>query len=98
MAAKTTTATEVEIFGAVYHVRGDKNPEYLRELAEVVDARMRDISQQVTTIDTAKIAILAALNVTDELFQCRKQQEGDRVEIKEKVSELAGRLEGTLQK
>ncbi len=98
MAAKTTTATEVEIFGAVYHVRGDKNPEYLRELAEIVDGKMRDISQQVTTIDTAQIAIPAALNVTDELFQCRKQQEGDRVEIKEKVTELAGRLEESLQR
>ncbi len=98
MSAHNTTATEVEIFGALYHVRGDKDPEYLRELAEVVDTKMRDISQQVTTIDTAKIAILAALNVTDELFQCRKKQEGDRVEIEEKVTELAGRLEERLQK
>lgn len=97
MSAKVTTATEVEIFGAIYHVRGSKDPEYLRELAEVVDRKMREIAPQVTTVDTAKIAILAALNVTDELFQCRKQQEGERVEIQEKVSVLAGQLGEALQ-
>jgi cell division protein ZapA len=98
MASKTTTATEVEIFGAIYHVRGDKNPEYLQELAGVVDEKMRDIAHQVSTVDTAKIAILAALNVTDELFQCRRQQEGERAEIQEKVTELTEQLEESLQK
>jgi cell division protein ZapA (FtsZ GTPase activity inhibitor) len=58
---------------------------------------MREIAQQVSTVDTAKIAILAALNLTDELFQCRKHQEGERVEIQEKVTALAGQLEQALQ-
>ena len=97
MSAKGTTATEVEIFGALYHVRGDKDPEYLRELADEVDQKMREIAQQVSTVDTGKIAILVALNLTDELFQCRKHQDGDRVEIEEKFQELAGRLGEALQ-
>ena len=97
MSSKATTATEVEIFGALYHVRGDKDPEYLRELADEVDQKMREIAQQVSTVDTGKIAILVALNLTDELFQCRKHQDGDRVEIEEKVQELAGRLGKALQ-
>ena len=97
MSSKATTATEVEIFGALYHVRGDKDPEYLRELADEVDQKMREIAQQVSTVDTGKIAILVALNLTDELFQCRKNQDGDRVEIEEKVQELAGRLGEALQ-
>lgn len=96
MAAKTTTATDVEIFGSVYQVKGEKDPERFQELAEMVDRKMREISQQVTTVDTAKIAILAALNIADELFQCRKQQEGERVEIQERVTQLAGRLGETL--
>jgi cell division protein ZapA (FtsZ GTPase activity inhibitor) len=58
---------------------------------------MREIAQQVSTVDTGKIAILVALNLTDELFQCRKNQDGDRVEIEEKVQELAGRLGEALQ-
>ena len=95
--SKATTATEVDIFGAAYHVRGHKDPEHLQKIAEVVDQKMREIAQQVSTVDTAKIAILAALNLTDELFQCRKHQEGERVEIQEKVTALAGQLEQALQ-
>ena len=97
MSSRATTATEVEIYGALYHVRGDKDPEYLQGLAEEVDQKMREIAQQVSTVDTGKIAILAALNLTDELFQSRKHQDGDRVELQEKVQELAGRLGEALQ-
>ena len=97
MASKTTTSTEVEIFGTVYNVKGEKDPEYLQELAELVDGRMREIAKHVSTVDSAKIAILAALNVADELFQCRRHQEGDRGEIEEKVSELTGELQQALQ-
>ncbi len=94
--ARTTTTTDVEIFGSTYHVRGDKDQELLQELAGLVDAKMREIAQQVSTVDTGKIAILAALNIADELLQCRKQQEGERVEIQDKVTRLAERLEGVL--
>ena len=97
MSARGTTATEVEIFGALYHVRGEKDPEYLRDLADEVDHKMREIAQQVSTVDTGKIAILAALNLTDELFQCRKHQDGDQGEVQEKVQELTGRLEKALK-
>ena len=95
--SKTTTATEVEIFGNVYNVRGEKDPEYLQELADMVDGRMREIAQQVSTVDSAKIAILAALNIADELFQCQRHEEGSRVEVKEKVTALAGELGKALQ-
>ena len=97
MASKTTTATEVEIFGSVYNVRGEKDPEYLQELAGLVDARMREIAQQVSTVDSAKIAILAALNIADDLFQCQRHEEGSRVEVEEKVTALAGELNEALQ-
>ncbi len=93
---KTTTSTDVEIFGSTYHVRGAKDPEHLQELAGLVDGKMREIAQQVSTVDTGKIAILAALNIADELMQCRKQQEGERVEVQEKVTRLAERLEGAV--
>lgn len=98
MSNKKVTAAEVEIFGAVYHVRGEQNPERLREVAGVVDRRMREIAQQVNTVDTAKIAILAALNLSDELFQCRQQQEGDGGEFQDRVVALSDRLEEALQR
>ena len=97
MSINATVATDVEIFGAVYHVRGEQDPERLRDLAAFVDRRMQDVAQQVATVDTAKIAILAALNIADELFGARKRQEGERVEIEGKVTALAAELESVLE-
>lgn len=88
--------TEVEIFGAVYHVRGHDDDAHLREVAALVDRTMREVAERVKTVDTARIAILAAMNIADELSQCRKRQEGERVEIKEKAAALAGELAAVL--
>ncbi len=88
---------EIEIFGAVYRVRSDDDEEYMQELAGVVDRKMQEIASQVSTVDTAKIAVLTALNLADELFQCRKGQEKDRIEIGKRVVEMAGTLESALQ-
>jgi len=97
MPAKGNT-TAVEIFGSVYYVRGQDDGDSLRELAGRVDRRMRQIAEQVATVDTAKIAILTALNLADELSQCQKLQEGERVEIRKKVAALTGELEQALQR
>ena len=92
MLTKSTTAVDVEIYGSVYHVRGEQNREYLLELAEIVDKKMREIGEHVPVADTGKIAILAALNLADELLQSHQQQEGERAEIMEKVAELTAEL------
>ncbi len=89
--------TDIEIFGSVYHVRGIEDRGYLQDLAAGVDRKMREISEQVSTVDTAKIAILAALNLADELFQTKRLLEGERVEIQEKVAALAGELTEALR-
>lgn len=86
--ASSSTSVDVEIFGAIYHVRGEQDQQHLLRLAEMVDQKMREISEKAPTVDTGKIAILAALNLADELLQCNNQQEGERVEIMEKVAEL----------
>jgi cell division protein ZapA len=91
------TNTPVEIFGAVYTVRGAEEPEHLQELAGLVDRKMREVAQHVSTADTARIAILAALNLADELFRIQKRQEGERVEIREKVAALAEELSQALE-
>ena len=90
--ASSSTSVDVEIFGATYHVRGEHDRERLQQLADMVDRKMREIGGKVPTVDTSKIAILAALNLADELLQCNNQQEGERVEIMEKVAELTGVL------
>jgi cell division protein ZapA len=86
-----STTTPVEIFGEVYHVRGSDEGGYLQSLADLVDRKMREVAQHVKG-DTARIAILAALNLADELFQIQSRQEGERVEIREKVAALTEEL------
>jgi len=93
-----STTTAVEIFGSVYYVRGgDTDSESLLELARTVDQKMREVAEQVTTVDSAKLAILAALNLAEELARCKKSQEGERDGVLEKVEELAIHLEQVLQ-
>lgn len=96
MSDAVTTKMEVEIFGSVYHVRGSGDGEYLQELAAVVDTKMREIADQVSSADTTRIAILAALNLSDELFQCRRGQEGERARIRDKAAELTRELDKVL--
>jgi cell division protein ZapA len=98
--ALTSTTAEVEIFGELYHVRGSEDREHLQELADLVDAKMREISQhmaQTATADPARIAILTALNLADELFRTEKRQEGERVEIREKMAILTEELDSALR-
>ncbi len=91
-----STTTQVEIFGEVYSVRGSDENGYLQELASLVDRKMREVAGQVKG-DTARIAILAALNLADELFQIQSRQEGERVEIREKVAALTEELTHALE-
>ena len=86
----------MEIFGEVYSVRGNDENGYLQELAALVDKKMREVAGHVKG-DTARIAILAALNLADELFQIQNRQEGERVEIREKVAALTEELTHALE-
>ena len=84
---------EVEIFGQTYNVRGEGDPQYLKELARFVDTRMSDVAAQVATVDPLKIAILAALNIADEFSRYRRRRE-DAVGIWiEKTEEISERLD-----
>lgn len=93
----SATTTPVEIFGEVYHVRGNDENGYLQGLADLVDRKMREVAGHVTTSDKGRIAILAALNLADELFQAQSRQEGERVEIREKVAALTQELSQALE-
>ncbi|MEO6195736.1 MAG: cell division protein ZapA [Thermoanaerobaculia bacterium] len=96
MPLPASTTVPVEIFGEVYTVRGSDENGYLQELADLVDRKMREVAEHVKG-DTARIAILAALNLADELFQIQSRQEGERVEIREKVAALAEELTHALE-
>ena len=85
-------STSVEIFGQTYNVRGEGDPNYLAELAQFVDSRMREVAAEVSTVDGMKIAILAALNIADEFSRYRRQREDAAEMWIEKTEEISERL------
>ncbi|MCZ6746347.1 MAG: cell division protein ZapA [Acidobacteria bacterium] len=68
---KIDARIQVEIAGRTYTLRGNRDAAAVRELAGFVDERMREISARTNTADTTRVAILAALNIADELFKDR---------------------------
>jgi cell division protein ZapA len=67
------TGTEyitVEIYDQLYHLSG-QNAEHIRSLAARVDAKMRAVAAQGRTVDSLRVAVLAALNLADELEQAK---------------------------
>jgi cell division protein ZapA len=81
-----SAATKVQIFGQTYTIKGDLDEAYVRELAAYVDDKMQTISQNTTTIDTQKSAVLAALSIADELYSLRKER-GNREELLKEQAE-----------
>jgi len=69
------TSVRVEIFDQAYNLRGS-DPEYILKLAEYVDSKMRAVAEQTNTIDTVRLAVLAALNIADEYHLMRRKSEG----------------------
>jgi cell division protein ZapA len=63
-----TEYVTVEIYDQVYHLSG-QNPDHIRELAACVDAKMRAVASHGRTADSLRVAVLAALNLADELSQ-----------------------------
>jgi cell division protein ZapA len=60
--------TTVSIYDQAYHLTG-QNPVHIHKLAELVDSKMRAVSAQGRTVDSLRVAVLAALNLADELTQ-----------------------------
>jgi len=67
-------AVRVEIFDQAYNLRGS-DAEYILKLAEYVDGKMRAVAEQTHTVDTARLAVLAALNIADEFHLLKRNQD-----------------------
>jgi len=81
-------AVRVVIGGEELTVRSELPPEYTREVAAYLDAALKRVRDSLPSVDIQKAAILAALAITDELFQARR---GDR-EIATRITTLADDL------
>ena len=87
----------VEIYNQTYSIRSDGDNEYIQRLAEYVDRKMREISSGTFTVDSLKVAILAALHIADEYHQLQEAQYQTDMQLAARSAECAEMLDRVLK-
>ncbi|WP_446745156.1 cell division protein ZapA [Silvibacterium acidisoli] len=92
----------VDIYDQTYHLRGH-DPAYIRALAERVDSKMRAVASHGKTVDSLRVAVLAALNIADELATLKQKQDAQDSDarrnqnaIRNRANSLNGLLDSVL--
>jgi cell division protein ZapA len=89
---------KVEIYDQSYNVSAsEQNEDYLKELAAYVDAKMRSVAESAHTVDSLKVAVLAALNIADEMFTLRERQEQIEGPLRKRVEKCVAMVEKALE-
>jgi cell division protein ZapA len=87
-------SVRVEIYDQVYNLRGS-DPDYILKLGEYVDAKMRTIAEQTQTVDSLRLAVLAAINIADEFHMLKRKYESNAA-LSERATNLSGALDEIL--
>jgi cell division protein ZapA len=86
----------VEISGQRYPIRSSLEPEYVARLASYVDEKIRAAADATPTGDSLRLAVLAALNIADELFRCRESTDAREGRLAVRAGELERLLDSVL--
>ena len=86
----------VDIAGQRYPIRTTLDAEYVARLATFVDERMRAAAESTSAGDAVRLAVLAALNIADELFRCREANSTRHGQLAERAEELERLLDRVL--
>ncbi len=92
----SNSSVRVEIFDQGYNLRGT-DPEYILKLAAYVDNKMRAVAEQTHTVDSARLAVLAALNIADEYHLLKKRTDGGGTDSCKRARQLLSALDEVLQ-
>ena len=89
---------KVTIYGQEYTIKAPADATYIKNIAEYVDEKMREVQEELSTPQVpAKVAILAAMNISDDLFAIKRNHEKSNNEIERKVSSLIEVVEEAIQ-
>jgi len=94
--ASAAPPVRVEIYDQAYNLRG-MDAEYILKLAEFVDGKMRSVAEQTSTVDSLRLAVLAALNIADEYHLLKKKYDALASEYRQRAGLLAGALDEVLE-
>ena len=86
----------VNIYGEEYTIRSEGDEEYIRQVAGYVDRKMREIAERAPNKSHARVAILAALNITDEYFAERSKEKKGLQNLEERASSIISLLDEKL--
>jgi cell division protein ZapA len=86
----------VDIHGQRYSVRSELDPQYIGELASFLDEQIRLAAKELSTGDPLRLAVVAALNVADELFRARASSDGFEGRVMERTAELERMIDAAL--
>jgi len=86
----------VEIHGQRYPIRSTLDATYVNVLASYVDEKMRAASESTPSGDSLRLAVLAALNIADELFRCQDVQQARRGALAERTQAIERLVDAAL--
>ena len=81
-------AIEVDIFGQRLSLQGNADENYVQELAQYVESQMNTIAGNLTTSTPTKVAILAAINIADQLFTQESRRQAGEAEVARRATGL----------
>ncbi|MGD9561042.1 MAG: cell division protein ZapA [Pyrinomonadaceae bacterium] len=96
-AESAENSIRVEIYNQTYSIRSDGDNEYITTLAKYVDGKMRAIASGTLTVDSLKVAILAALHIADEYHQARDEQNHSDAQLGSRSAECSELLDRVLK-
>jgi cell division protein ZapA len=83
---------QVNIFGEDYTVRSEGEVEYIRDVARFVDRKMQEVVDKTANKSPARVAILAALSIADELFREREQGASGLTDLEKRANSIISLL------
>lgn len=81
-------SVRVNIFGEDYPIRGDADSGYILRVGKYVDLKMREVAEKLPNKSPLMVAVLAAMNITDELFKEREDKEKKLSDVEERAQTL----------
>jgi cell division protein ZapA len=92
----TSRVVHVDIHGQRYSVRSELDPQYIGELAVFLDDRMQAAARELASADPLRVAILAALNIADELSRATRNAAGAGGELLARAAEIEQLVDAVL--
>ena len=86
----------VEIYDQVYNLRGT-DADYIVKLGDYVDLKMRAVAEKTATVDSLRVAVLAALNIADEYHLLKKKYDSIASAYEQRASSLSGMLDEVIE-